>query len=55
MKLFICACIGVKHVLMCVHNAHYYSEGGETVSEHIESPSDSKVLLYDVILNYIYH
>ena len=40
-------------VLMYVHNAHYCSEGGGTISEHIETPSDGKVLSYYVILNYI--
>ena len=47
----------VKPVLMCVHHAHnhYHSDGGGTISEHIETPSDSKVLLNYVFFTYHYN
>lgn len=48
MKLFIFV-YGYEHLLICVYDVHYCSEGGETISEQIETPSSSKVSLDCVI------
>ena len=50
--LIICACSET-----CINDTpnHYHSDGGGTISEHIETPSDSKVLLNYVFFTYHYN